>query len=65
MIHHTCQDCQRGFTATSHDEAEEEYQELYKDDDTVTPSFEGAVKINEVAYAQYCPYCGGTNVEAR
>jgi hypothetical protein len=63
MIYYTCQDCQRGFAATSEEEAQEEYEELYKDAEA-SPSFEEVVETNEVAYAQYCPYCGGTNIEA-
>lgn len=62
MIHHTCMDCQRGFIATSREEAQEEYEKLYGDEARM-PSFESAVKMNEVAYARYCPYCHSTAIK--
>jgi len=65
MIHHTCNDCQRGFTATSRDEALQDLEEIrHKDEDELEEKLEDAVRDNVVAYAKYCPYCSGTNVEA-
>ena len=69
MIHHTCIDCQRGFIATGYEEAEEELASMRVDaaehGSRVEEDFVVAVEQNVVAYAQYCPYCGSENVEAR
>lgn len=71
MVHHTCMDCQRGFIATSREEAQDEYEKLAKEGKvdavggTFEEDFESAVEGNVVAYAEYCPYCGSGSVEAR
>lgn len=69
MIHHTCESCQRGFVATSLGEAQEEFERIKVEERAGEHSsgdddFEVAVDDNTVAYAQYCPYCGGQGVTA-
>lgn len=57
MVHHTCMSCQMGFQAKSFDEAVDEQEEARK---AGKRDSEG-----ELAYAQFCPYCGSRTIEAR
>lgn len=74
MSHHTCLTCQRGFIATSYDEAMDALEKIAEADNEVRKMLEektkdDVVKLladeNRLAYARYCPYCGSTTVEAR
>lgn len=74
MLHHICLDCQRGFIAPSRDEAMDALERIAEADDEVRrvleeKTREEVIKLladeNRLAYARYCPFCGGTSVEAR
>ena len=68
MIHFTCMDCQRGFTATSYEEAKVEHEEQEQarvhGRTIVKVDFDEAVDHGSFACARYCPYCGGESIEA-
>lgn len=62
MVIHNCQDCERSFIAVSHDEAEKAYKSQVEQGKLASVSFQHAVDTGEIAYARFCPYCGGTAV---
>ena len=64
MTHHTCGDCQRGFVATSYDEAREEYDKMPDTPENPKGDFDELVELNELAYARACPYCASTRIRA-
>lgn len=63
MVIHRCLDCERSFVAVSYDEAEEAYKSQVEQGKLASVSFQSALDTGEIAYARFCPYCGGTAVK--
>ena len=64
MLHYRCLDCQMGFIALAQEEAENEAEEKRKD--LESKGLLGEVEEEELenlAYARFCPYCGGESIE--
>lgn len=63
MDTHSCLGCERSFVAESQAEAEVAYKSQVGQSKTAAASFQDAVDTGEVAYARFCPYCGGTAIK--
>jgi len=63
MVVQTCLNCEKSFVAESRQEAEEVYEKQVKQSKTVAASFQDAVDTGEIAYAKFCPYCGGPAIK--